>query len=561
MKTIQKFLLIFPCALAILVACGKNPTPDPTPDPIPDPTLAARAFEATFDAGSNTAYGQQNKVVIAESSVTFGTATFTDTTDIITNTRYLKAVFPVTNNSASVMTNLTLYTFNRASANIGGTGMRTLTNFVGTTSSSDAAQAIKPTHGMTNSSTVTSGQEDFQAFQLSELSSIKSTAITNGAMTNSDTVLEYGYVARYCTANCSGANPTWSRSIPAGQTGQVTIAYKLPNASVNTAYKFIATFVLSTQSTTRVTRSREETTATAQTRATALGATEVVLIGSDKNTSSVGKTIRLSNIKTSTNPNYLYPAFNITLQYSNNVPNSFKADIQYAVNRWEDIIIADVSNYTGLVTPTYCGYTSIIPGWSNVSSVDDILIYVDAGALVGAAGLGSTCLVRNDGLLPVNGVIEINSSALKPGNSETRQVIMHELGHALGLGPLWSALGFVEGDATPFGCDTTYYTGANAKAEWNKFGGSGNIPLETGGGLGTCEVHWKSSNFGRELMASTGGAAVSRITIGSLKDIGYTVNYAFADAYTPLSLVQNLLTVQQARHLGEKLFIKPIVVK
>jgi hypothetical protein len=557
MKTVSKFLLALPCALAVLVACGQNPNPNQT--------SMLGSFEATFDAGSKTAYGRLNtQGVIAESNVTFGTATFTDTTDTTTNTRYLKAVYPVSNNTASAIANLTLYAFNRSSANLGGTGMRTLTNFVGTTSSSDAAQAIKSTHGMTNSSTLTSGQEDFQAFQSSELSSIKTTAVTNGVMSNSDTVLEYGYVARYCTANCSSANPTWSRSIPAGQTGRVTIAYKLPNASVNTSYKFTASFVLSAESTTRVTRSREETTSNAQTRATVLGASQVVLIGSDSDTSSVGSTLRLSNLKTSTNPNYLYPAFNITLQYSSNVSSSFQADFAYAASKWEDIITADISDWGATIGNTPCSLSAT--GWSSVSSVDDVIIFVDVTNIDGAGNTlaqAGPCSIRSSNKIPIAGVMQFDSADFTAGSTLAKDTILHEMGHVLGIGTLWSTLGIILGNTTT-GCDTTYYTGSNGLAEWITFGGTGNIPLETGGGTGTCEGHWKESNFDTELMTgySDTTTKLSRMTIGALKDIGYSVNYAFADAYTPVSLLRAPLTVQNhANQISEKLFTNPIELR
>jgi hypothetical protein len=565
MNTIQKSLLSIPLGMAVLVACGQQPQVSSSRVPI------LGGFEATFDPQTQTAFGNvQTQGVIAESNVTFGTATFTDTTDTTTNTRYLKAVFPVTNNTASAISNLTLYAFHRSSANAGGTGMRSLTNFVGTTLSTDAAQAIKPTHGMTTSSTLTTGQEDFQAFQSSELTSIKTSAVTNGVMTSSDTVLEYGYVARYCTANCSSVgSETWSRTIPANSTGRVTIAYKLPNASVNSAYKFTASFVLSSESTTRVTRSREETTNTVQTRATALGATQVVLVGSDTDTSSVGTTIRLSNLKTSTIPNYLYPAYNITLQYSSNVSSSFQADFGYASSKWEDIITADITAASPTSDDTPCNLSAT--GWTGVTSVDDVIIYVDVKNIDGAGGTlaqAGPCVIRNSGL-PVIGVMQFDSSDFVAGSTLAKDTILHEMGHVLGIGTLWGTLGITTANTTDTSCDANpRYTGTNGLAEWTTYGGAGNIPLETTGGTGTCEGHWKESNFDTELMTGYADSTVklSRMTIGALKDIGYSVNYAFADAFSPVSLSLAPIFAQQQhdhddQHIGEVLFTNPTVLR
>ena len=60
------------------------------------------------------------------------------------------------------------------------------------------------------------------------------------------------------------------------------------------------------------------------------------------------------------------------------------------------------------------------------------------------------------------------------------------------------------------------------------------MPLETGGGSGTALVHWSEATFGTELMTGfTNGlpGQLSILTIGSLQDLGYTVNYGAADPY------------------------------
>jgi hypothetical protein len=66
-------------------------------------------------------------------------------------------------------------------------------------------------------------------------------------------------------------------------------------------------------------------------------------------------------------------------------------------------------------------------------------------------------------------------------------------------------------------------------------GGFGNVPLETGGGAGTAGSHWSESVFGSELMTGFISGVpdpLSTVTVGDLKDMGYTVNYSAADAYT-----------------------------
>ncbi len=52
----------------------------------------------------------------------------------------------------------------------------------------------------------------------------------------------------------------------------------------------------------------------------------------------------------------------------------------------------------------------------------------------------------------------------------------------------------------------------------------------------TFSDHWRESLFGNELMSgyiASSGNSISRITVASLADIGYMVNMAAADSYTP----------------------------
>jgi hypothetical protein len=76
--------------------------------------------------------------------------------------------------------------------------------------------------------------------------------------------------------------------------------------------------------------------------------------------------------------------------------------------------------------------------------------------------------------------------------------------------------------------------------EYRQLAGNPNaagIPVENQGGQGTAGVHWREGMFKTELMTGYAEAAgvpmpISRMTVGSLQDLGYTVNYAQADPYT-----------------------------
>jgi hypothetical protein len=111
-------------------------------------------------------------------------------------------------------------------------------------------------------------------------------------------------------------------------------------------------------------------------------------------------------------------------------------------------------------------------------------------------------------------------------------VVLHELGHVLGLGALWTNAGLYDGFSGQ------YRSGTRAESEWRNIGCSGPLPVELEGGPGTAGAHWDEDCLVNELMTGfrTGGTPLSRITIGSLFDLGYTVNFEAADPFTVADL-------------------------
>jgi Leishmanolysin len=118
-------------------------------------------------------------------------------------------------------------------------------------------------------------------------------------------------------------------------------------------------------------------------------------------------------------------------------------------------------------------------------------------------------------------------------------VITHEMGHVIGIGTIWTRKSLLQGAHTA----NPTFTGANAKREYGRLRGSANpmpVPVENSGGAGTQDSHWRDTVFGNELMTGFVGAAgnpLSRMTVASLKDLGYTVNL---DAAEPYSLPSHL---------------------
>jgi hypothetical protein len=173
--------------------------------------------------------------------------------------------------------------------------------------------------------------------------------------------------------------------------------------------------------------------------------------------------------------------------------------------------------------------------------------------------------------VPYIGNITINNSKMynlkttirNNGKSSLYYVLLHEIGHILGIGSFWSLPGCPKTGYVENGTTKHYYTGTNAFREYKScfayYNGSYNdsfvgIPIEDNGSPGTVEVHPEEGpeeglsvdnryingifhpGLDTELMTgwldgSPVSTPLSKITLGFLEDMGYTVNYNLADVY------------------------------
>jgi hypothetical protein len=182
--------------------------------------------------------------------------------------------------------------------------------------------------------------------------------------------------------------------------------------------------------------------------------------------------------------------------------------------------------------------------------VDDLLVLVSIEPIDGPNTTGETilaegapCLVRSSSHLPVVSYVRLDvadlggleqSGALEP-------VFLHELLHALGFGSLWGNryFGYLENPSKPnrAGADT-YFSGANAIAAFDSVGGTTyplhKVPVENSGG-GEADTHWRGAVLRGELMQpflQDLHPALSLLTLGSLQDLGYSVDLSQADSYS-----------------------------
>lgn len=179
--------------------------------------------------------------------------------------------------------------------------------------------------------------------------------------------------------------------------------------------------------------------------------------------------------------------------------------------------------------------------------VDDIVIYASAPDLDGPGGLlgqAGPCMIRSDAAeLPVYGTMEFDSADLArmEGDGTLTSVILHEMMHVVGIGVYWDYKGLLADKDLA----TVRFTGAMAAQQCRAEGGISTcadaVPVEAGGGDGTRNSHWRETTFDTEIMTGwenspiVNGTAlpapISRMTVGSLADIGYAINLDAADAW------------------------------
>ncbi len=232
--------------------------------------------------------------------------------------------------------------------------------------------------------------------------------------------------------------------------------------------------------------------------------------------------------------------FEIVLHYVN-PPNDAEAEaFESARLRWQAALInahpAVQSTLSDLAAE--CG-VSFDGGGASVTGVH---IFVQLALIDGPGGengniLGQAgpCSIRDDGS-PYVGVMTFDTFDLveleQSGSLET--VILHEMGHVLGVGSLWSLAGLINNPSLPNnpGVDTFFVGGRASEVFFDLLQGlpfEGNIvPVENNAQFGSSDSHWRETVMVDELMSPRLGGAgevapLSALTIGSMGDLGYYV--------------------------------------
>ncbi len=183
--------------------------------------------------------------------------------------------------------------------------------------------------------------------------------------------------------------------------------------------------------------------------------------------------------------------------------------------------------------------------------IDDLLIFVRVEEIVGAVAQSTICARRAeaDGGLPFIGAMAFNAADLArlEAHSYLERMAMRQIAIVMGFGLLWDESEFAllehpsvgpDGNAAPD--PDTHFAGERAVAAFAEIAGDyagAAVPVENDTeryGPGLLDLHWRESVFGSELMTTVLDAVdapVSRVTIASLADLGYEVDYDRAEPY------------------------------
>ncbi len=223
--------------------------------------------------------------------------------------------------------------------------------------------------------------------------------------------------------------------------------------------------------------------------------------------------------------------FDITLRLSTGMTSAQAQAFDDAAARWSTVIAAGLDPRTVTIPAGDCDPAAAqFDGTIDDVMIDGIIAPIDGpGGVLGQAG---PCYVRGSSRLPIYGTMTFDSADVVDleADGTFEDVILHEMGHVLGIGTLWDPA-----DIGGTGTSNPTHLGVTTRAAYSMLGASGNVPLENVGGAGTVESHWREATFGSELMTGFIDSTnpMSIVTIADLADLGYSgIDLGGADPYS-----------------------------
>lgn len=267
--------------------------------------------------------------------------------------------------------------------------------------------------------------------------------------------------------------------------------------------------------------------------------------------------------------------FNITVRYLGEYTSPQLLAFAEAELRWESLITGDLPDVNENLPANQCGDNPATNG-----PFDDLTIFVTIEPIDGPGdvlGQAGPCFIRDT---PVPGApgdeltvigrmqFDVDDVEVLEQEGSLQAVILHEMGHVLGFGTLWDAVGLLEDPSQPNPeppLADTHFTGAQAIAAFNAAGGQdytgAKVPVMNVGGGGTVNSHWRDGVFDPEIMTgflNGGFNPLSAITVASLADLGYEVDASGADAFTLDPSFQVAGAARRGRELVNDIISDPI---
>lgn len=228
--------------------------------------------------------------------------------------------------------------------------------------------------------------------------------------------------------------------------------------------------------------------------------------------------------------------YTIEVRFVGGLTAKQKKAFKFAADRWAQVIVGDLPSV-------------MVDG----EVIDDLVIMAQGSAIDGPGqilGQAGPTHIRPASagaaaFLPAKGVMAFDTADLSAMETKgtLNDVITHEMGHVIGIGTVWKLKKLLKGEGTA----NPTFIGKLASKEYGALTGgkSKPVPVENIGGPGTRDSHWRESVFHNELMTGFVGAAgnpLSRITAGSLQDIGYVIDISKAEPFT----MPNLMDLAEA---------------
>jgi hypothetical protein len=258
-------------------------------------------------------------------------------------------------------------------------------------------------------------------------------------------------------------------------------------------------------------------------------------------------------------------AYEVTLCITTTMTATQRTAFVNSAARWATLVRNDLADISTSIPEDACGTGT--PSMN--TTFDDLVIFAAAvdidgpGAVLGQAG---PCFIRTGGL-PVIGKMEFDIAdlATMEGNNQLGSVILHEMGHVLGIGTLWTNKSLLQNPSSPGNPVDTFYSGVNGIVGFDAIGGNtytggAKVPVENTGGPGTMNGHWRESILRNELMTgyiNAGQNPLSALTVRSLTDLGYGVDPSRADPFS-LALTVRAPGAESSLKLHNDLYTGPL---